>query len=182
MPESMFIDFFAWALLPAWLMAGACDYLCHRASDIGHTSGPPESWLHLAQFATLLIALGVAVAFKPSMGAFVLMVGAVLLHSVLSMIDVSYTLPRRFVSVFEHFVHGFMDVIPLIAVALWIWGHWDARMETGLSIRGAISAGGFIVLGIYTAVAGLPIAEELLRTHRQHHDLKQALPPSDRTR
>ena len=59
MPE-LLQTFLLWGVYPAWLLAGAGDYLCHRRTDIEHTSGAKESWLHLAQFLTLLIALAAA--------------------------------------------------------------------------------------------------------------------------
>lgn len=40
-----------------WLLAGMVDYLCHRWMDIGGTSGSTESWLHVAQFVALGVAL-----------------------------------------------------------------------------------------------------------------------------
>src|ERR671911_1644060 len=40
-------------VLPLWLAAGFADYLCHRASDIEHTSGAKESLLHLLLFAEM---------------------------------------------------------------------------------------------------------------------------------
>ena len=65
--------------MPLWLAAGFADYLCHRGSDIEHTSGFKELLLHLLQFAEMavpimavmflevnaLIILLMSVSFKP---------------------------------------------------------------------------------------------------------------------
>ena len=63
-----------WVLYPLWLLAGAIDYVCHRRTNIEHTSGATESLLHLAQFAALLLSLtagsyiGFAVAHEAQTG------------------------------------------------------------------------------------------------------------------
>lgn len=159
------MPFIGWGLYPAWLAAGGCDYLCHRATDIGHTSGPTESWLHLAQFATLLVLMCVAIFLTPSWLESALLVFCVVAHTALSLIDVSYTVSRRHVSVFEHFVHGFMDVIPCVAVAMLIAGHWPQRAAPAW--RTSIEPESWLLLGTFIILSGVPILEELIRTRRQ---------------
>ncbi|HEY6644841.1 hypothetical protein [Povalibacter sp.] len=159
------IPFIGWGLYPAWLVAGGCDYLCHRATDIGYTSGPTESWLHVAQFATLLALLCFAIFVTPSWLGAGLLVVCVIAHSALSLIDVSYTVTRRHVSVFEQFVHGFMDVIPCVAVALLIAVQWPLRAAP--EWRTSIDPGSWLLLGSFIVLSGLPIFEELIRTYRQ---------------
>jgi hypothetical protein len=159
------IPFICWGLFPTWLAAGGCDYLCHRATDIGHTSGPTESWLHLAQFATLLMLLCAAIFMAPSWLYAGLLGICVIAHSALSLIDVSYTVSRRHVGVFEQFVHGFMDVIPGVAVALLIVVHWPLTAVPAW--RTSIEPGSWLLLGTFIVLSGAPILEELIRTHRQ---------------
>ncbi|MBN8768995.1 MAG: hypothetical protein J0I01_12465 [Stenotrophomonas nitritireducens] len=36
-----------------WLLAGCADFACHRRSDLPHTSGLPESLLHVLQMAPM---------------------------------------------------------------------------------------------------------------------------------
>src|ERR671926_1315697 len=116
---------FIWGIYPAWLLAGAGDYLCHRKTTIERTSGARESWLHLAQFASLAIAFACAVLLQMSVAVFLATVALVLAHSVLSYIDVRYTDGRRRISPVEQTLHGFMDVLPLVAVALLGVQHWQ---------------------------------------------------------
>lgn len=52
------------------------------------------------------------------------MVALVIAHSVLAHVDVSYTDGRRRIMPIEQLVHGFMDVLPLVAVALLGVLHW----------------------------------------------------------
>ncbi|HEY6643797.1 MAG TPA: hypothetical protein VIZ63_16860 [Povalibacter sp.] len=164
-PDDMVLAFIAWGLYPAWLVAGGCDYLCHRATDIGHTSGPTESWLHLAQFGTLFALLGAALLMTPSLAAFGVMIVSVIAHTGLSVVDVAFTTSRRRITVLEQFVHGFMNVIPCVAVALLMLLQWPQR--TTPAWRDAVEPGGWLILATFIVVAGLPILEELVRTHRQ---------------
>jgi hypothetical protein len=117
--------FLIWGLYPAWLLAGAGDYLCHRTTSIERTSGATESWLHLAQFACLGIAFACAVLLQISAAVFLVVGALVLAHSVLAYIDVRYTDGRRRILPIEQSVHGFMEVLPLVAVALLGVRHWQ---------------------------------------------------------
>jgi hypothetical protein len=151
-----------------WLLAGIVDYFCHRRTNIAGTSGRTESWLHLAQFAALGAALLLATLLMMTPIVLVLIVTAVLGHSVLSYIDVSYTQPRRHISPLEQHAHGFLDVRPLIAVALVAALNWH-QIRVGfwtLQSRNPALPTLLLVLllGSYFLLAGAPILEELLRT------------------
>lgn len=159
-----------WGIYPLWLLAGAGDYLCHRKTDIEHTSGSTESWLHLWQFLTLLIAFAAAVLFEVNAVVFGVMVLMVLTHSVLAHVDVSYTDGRRYISPLEQHVHGFMDVLPLMATAIVGVLHWD-RISAGLaspvlSLATPLTANRVLLLASFAMLAGVPVIEELVRTRR----------------
>jgi hypothetical protein len=157
-----------WGIYPAWLLAGAGDYFCHRRTEIERTSGAIESWLHLAQFISLAIAFACAVLLEISAAAFAVMVAFVLTHSALSYIDVSYTEGRRRILPVELTVHGFMDVLPLVAVALVGLQHWQQIRggSTAFSLQGAVDLQRVLLLSSFAVLAGLPVIEELLRTLR----------------
>ncbi len=162
-----------WGIYPAWLLAGAGDYFCHRGTDIQRTSGTVESWLHLAQFACLAVAFACALLLKISTAVFVLMVVLVLAHSVLSYIDVRYTDSRRRILPIEQTVHGFMDVLPLVAVALLGVQHWP-EIRAGSTTFAPVPSIGLervLLLSSFVVLAGLPIVEELLRCFR-HHEIE----------
>ena len=153
-------------LYPVWLLAGAVDWLCHRATHIETTSGSHESWLHLAQFLSLAGFLAV-VMLRPY-GATALFASgtAVAIHTALSYVDVRYTLKRgRFISSLEQHVHGFLDVIPWVAFALWIVMNLQntspAANAWHMETRGTL-----LVLGSYAVLAGSPVLNELRRTLR----------------
>lgn len=159
-----------WGFYPAWLIAGAGDYLCHRKTDIEHTSGTKESWLHLLQFATLLVAFAAAVLLKLNAIVYALIVALVTAHTVLAHWDVSYTEGRRHISPLEQHVHGFMEVLPLVATALVGVLHWpEITASAGspmFSLRAPLDLGRVLLVGSFALLAGVPILEELARTYR----------------
>jgi hypothetical protein len=112
-----------WCLLgcvvfPLWLASGVADYACHARTDLAHTSGVRESAMHLLQTAEIGVPmLGYLVlAHTPLLLA--LLVAGVALHTFTAYADVRYSAPRRHIPVFEQFVHGFLTVLPMVALAL----------------------------------------------------------------
>jgi 4-hydroxybenzoate polyprenyltransferase len=163
--------FLAYVLYPLWLFGGAVDYLCHRKTDIAHTSGERESLLHLAQFSTIAAIFVGAVLLEITSAVIVLMMLAVVAHTALSFIDVSYTLSRRHISTLEQHVHGLLNVIPFVAVALLAILNWDQlQTHSGESLvrlkdepLAPVHVG--LLLGSFSVLAGIPVLEEWLRTH-----------------
>jgi hypothetical protein len=157
-----------WAIYPAWLLAGAGDYLCHRKTKIECSSGATESGLHLAQFVCLAIAFACAVLLQISAAVFGVLVALVVAHSVLSYIDVRYTDGRRRILPIEQTVHGFMDVLPLVAVAILGVLHWPeiSGGTTTFALDAAIHSERVLLLASFAVLAGLPVLEEVLRTLR----------------
>lgn len=148
----------------------ATTFVTARTTDIERTSGATESWLHLAQFICLAIALACAVLLQIGAAAFAVMVAFVLAHSVLSYVDVRYTDGRRRILPIEQTIHGFMDVLPLVAVALIGVQHWQQiRLgSTAFALQVAVEMERVLLLSSFAVLAGLPIIEELLRGLRHH--------------
>jgi hypothetical protein len=159
-----------WGIYPLWLVAGAGDYLCHRQSDIEHTSGSKESCMHVVQFSCLLLAFSLAVLVDVNAVVFGAMLAMVLLHSAMVWIDVFYTDGRRYISPVEQQVHGFMEVLPLVAVALFGVLHWpaiDAPIEGPMfALRSSLILGDWLLWASFPLLAGSPVLEELARTRR----------------
>jgi hypothetical protein len=176
-PRSMLLGFVIWVLYPAWLLAGAGDYFAHRQTDIARTSRSTESWLHLAQLTCIAAAFVAAVLFEITLAVWIWMLAAVVLHSLLAFIDVSYTDGRRFISPFEQHVHGYLDVIPLVAVALLGIANWPQIAAGGLELtaRDPSTQGQSLLLWSFGVLAVVPTIEELIRT------LTVASRPSGRT-
>jgi hypothetical protein len=158
-----------WGIYPLWLVAGAGDYLCHRATDIERNSGSHESWYHVLQFLVLLVAFAIAVLFETNVVAFALMIILVMFHALLAHLDVSYTDGRRRISPIEQRIHGFMDVLPLMAVAILGVLHWDeiaALRASPVLLLAPITLLHVLLLVSFAVLAGFPILEELMRTRR----------------
>jgi hypothetical protein len=170
-PQALLEAILLWGIYPLWLLAGAGDYLCHRQSDIEHTSGSGESWFHVWQYLTLLIAFAVGALVEVNAMVFGVMVTLVLAHSVLAHMDVSYTDGRRYISPLEQHIHGFMDVLPLVATTLFGVLHWDA-ISGGLTTRlielaVPRTSGRVLLVASFAVLSGAPILEELRRTRRK---------------
>jgi hypothetical protein len=65
-------------------------------------------------------------------------------------------------------VHGFMDVLPLVAVATLGVQHWrEIRAgPDGIELAGPVSSRQVLLLLSFVVLAGFPIVEELVRTLR----------------
>jgi hypothetical protein len=95
---------------------------------------------------------------------------AVILHSAVALVDVTYTTPRRYISPLEQWVHGYMDVLPLVALVLLIALNWRviATGEFGFGLRRSILHGSHatLLLGSYVVLAATPVLEEFVRCQR----------------
>ena len=164
--------FLGWVLYPLWLIGGAVDYVCHRRTDIQHTSGIRDSWLHVAQFATMAVFFASAILLQITMPVIITLVALVLTHTVLSFIDVSYTLGRRHISTSEQHAHGLLNVVPLIAVGLLAILNWETLLSLStdpvirLKDEPLTATHVAMLLGSFTVLAGGPVLEEWLRTYR----------------
>ena len=116
--EALLVSLLAWGIFPLWLAAGGADWLCHRRSRIEETSGTRESWLHVLAFAE--IALPTIAALFLRLNALMLVVAgvAVLTHMATSLLDTSYSQPRRHISPLEQQVHSYLEMLPLFAIAI----------------------------------------------------------------
>jgi hypothetical protein len=169
-----------WGIYPVWLLAGAGDYLCHRKTDIERTSGATESWLHVMQFVCLAAAFSCAVLLRISAAVFVVLVALVVAHSFLSYIDVRYTDGRRRILPIEQSIHGFMDVLPLVAVSVLGVQQWQEIRAGSMTfaLHPSMKLEHVLLLSSFAVLAGLPVLEELLRTLRSSAvSLTRASPP-----
>jgi hypothetical protein len=166
--HSLLVTLLVGILYPLWLMAGFVDYLCHRRTRIESTSGTRESLLHVAQFAILGVALLLATCLVMTPLPFAAIVTAVVVHTALSYIDVSYTESRRRISPLEQHAHGFLDVLPIVVVCLLAILYWESlRSHRWMAIIPTeLSPTAWLAVGSYFVLAGVPVFEELARTLR----------------
>jgi hypothetical protein len=111
-------------IMPVWFLAGFADYLCHRATDIAHTTGPKESLLHLLMFGEIALPLLMCLFLDINALVFAVMIAAFLAHEATALWDVSYAIDKRYVSPLEQHVHSFLEMIPLMAGSFVAVLHW----------------------------------------------------------
>jgi hypothetical protein len=105
-------------VLPLWIAAGFADWACHRRTAIALTSGLKENLLHWLMFAELGVGV-LAVALLEINAAVLLTVLVVfLLHQLTVYWDLHYSTLLRDVGPFEQMVHSFMEILPLLSLAL----------------------------------------------------------------
>ena len=170
-----------WGFYPLWLLAGAIDYGCHRRTRLECTSGITESSLHVLQFLCIAVLALLLTQFVTRGAALTGAALIVLMHTVLSYVDVRYTQPRREISSLEQHAHAFLIVLPAMAVMTLAVTDLELGLPSGP--RRAVSAWQSALLFLsLLVIAGLPTLEELLRTLRQGARLKRVWRPLDRTR
>ncbi len=111
-------------VLPVWFCAGVADYLCHRLTDLEHTTGAKESLIHLLMFGEIAVPLLAALLFEINALVFAIMIGAFVAHEATALWDVSYAATRRHVTPIEQHVHSFLELMPLAAGLLVATLHW----------------------------------------------------------
>jgi uncharacterized membrane protein HdeD (DUF308 family) len=170
--RSVLMSALLWSIYPLWLLAGFFDYLSHRRTRIDSTSGPTESWLHLAQMLSLGLPLVLAAYAQITPLVLAILISGVLVHTALAYADVAFTDGRRRISPFEQHVHGFMTVLPIVAVGLVAIAHWDDIRSSAWAVQPRKDSGSrplaALLVASYFVLAGLPIVEELIRTSRRH--------------
>ncbi|HUQ12620.1 MAG TPA: hypothetical protein VM146_20100 [Steroidobacteraceae bacterium] len=116
----------AFGALPAWLLAGAADWLCHRRTEIERTSGATESVWHMVLHAEIAVPLLLGLWLEINAGLLLFMAACVLAHMLTSLSDSRYAQPLRYISPIEQMVHSWLEMLPLFALVLITLLHADA--------------------------------------------------------
>ncbi|HLO74893.1 MAG TPA: hypothetical protein VK196_00375 [Magnetospirillum sp.] len=168
-------------VVPLWLLAGIADWLCHRRSDIAHTSGAKESLIHLLMLAEMGIPVLAALILEINALVLTVMLVAFFLHEATALWDVSYATAHRRVTPVEQHVHSFLEVLPLMGLAFVASLNWPQALsmaglgpepaDWGLRLKGDPLPAGYLasVLGAVVGLELLPYVEEFLRGWRARH-------------
>ena len=114
----------------AWLSAGLCDFLCHRRTDLPHTSGVAESVTHLLQLVLLGAAIVVGLAFETGRATTLMLTALVAAHALVGYIDTRIAFGRRRVILpVEQHIHSVLDMAPIIALAWLVIRSWPAAVQ-----------------------------------------------------
>jgi hypothetical protein len=116
-------------VLPAWLLAGAADWLCHRRTHIECNSGARESRMHLLLHAQIALPVLLGLWFEINAGMLAFMALCVAAHMFTSLADTRLAQPLRHISPIEQQVHGWLEMLPLFALACVAMLHADALRD-----------------------------------------------------
>ena len=111
-------------VLPLWLAAGLADWFCHRATRIESTAGPRESVFHLLLLAEMSVPVVLALFFEINAFLIAVMIVAYVLHELTTWFDLRYATSTREVRPVEQMVHSFLEVLPLMGLALIAVLYW----------------------------------------------------------
>jgi hypothetical protein len=120
--------FLLFVIVPLWLAVGVADWLCHRRSDIEHTSGAKESLIHLLLLAEMGVPVLAALLFQVNALVLLVMVVCFVLHEFTALWDVSYAVSRRRVTPIEQHVHSFLEVLPFMATSFVACLYWQQAL------------------------------------------------------
>lgn len=117
-----------YVVFPLWVAAGFADWACHRRTGIALTSGLKENLLHLLMFGEIGIAMA-AVAFLEIDAAVLLLVFIVfVVHESTVYWDLHCSTLLRDVGPFEQMVHSFLEILPLLSLALLAAAAWPQAL------------------------------------------------------
>lgn len=115
-----------------WLVAGLGDFLCHRRTDLPHTSGVAESASHLIQLALLALAIVIGLAFEMGRAIALLLCVLVIVHAAVGYWDTRVAFKRRrVVAPLEQHIHSVLDMAPWISLAWVLVTTWPAAAGDG---------------------------------------------------
>lgn len=123
--DVLLFDFILYGCLPLWLIMGFADYCCHRQAQIEKTTGLKETMYHAIMGIQIGIPVFLGLYFEINVLLFLVMFAVLIFHEWVAHHDVLYALNTRKISIWETHIHGFLEVIPFVIVALIICINWD---------------------------------------------------------
>jgi hypothetical protein len=165
-----------YAVIPLWIAAGTADWLCHRATRIQDTAGLPENLMHWLMFAQVGAGL-IAMAFLEINGLVLAgMLAVFVLHEATVYVELRYVAGRRELRPAEQMVHSFMELLPLVTLALLcvlaagtldLWWRGHGLDMAARAKREPWPPAYLMALGVSVLLFNvLPLAEETLRCLR----------------
>lgn len=152
-----------YGVFPVWVAVGFFDWACHRRTRIETTGGLPENLFHWLLFAEIGVGL-LAVAFLEINGAVLLIVAAVfLVHEFTVWVELRYAAPRRKIQPIEQMVHSFMELLPLVSLALLLPIAGAQAADVSLRLKAQPWSAAYLLgaLGLSLVFNVLPLAQEM---------------------
>ncbi len=116
--------FLLYYVIPVWMAAGIADWLCHRATDIAHTTGAKESLMHLLMLTEAAVPVLAGFFLEITAPVAALMITVFFLHEATALWDVGCAVTARNVTPVEQHVHSFLEMVPLMAISFIAVLHW----------------------------------------------------------
>jgi len=105
-------------VFPLWVAAGLVDWHCHRRTGISITSGLRENLLHWLLYAEIGAGMLAVALFETNAAVLAIVFGVFLVHEATVYWDLAYSSIRRDVDPLEQMVHSFLELLPLVSLAL----------------------------------------------------------------
>jgi hypothetical protein len=162
-------------VFPLWVAAGLTDWACHRRTGIEATSGLKENLLHLAMSAEVGLGMLAVALLEVNAAVLALVLAVFVVHELTVYWDLHYTTPLRKVAPFEQMVHSFLELLPLLSLALLAAMQWEqalalvgmgpAAADFSLRLKDQPLPPSYLVGALLAAVLlnGLPLLEETWR-------------------
>lgn len=151
-----------YVVFPLWVLAGLADWACHRATGIAATSGIRENLLHWLMYAEIGAGMLAVAYFQTNAGVLAIVLGVFLVHELTVYMDLDYSTMLRDVGPFEQMVHSFLELLPLVSLALLAVIAWPQGWELTLRPREATLPPAYLIAaGAATVLFNvLPLAQE----------------------
>jgi hypothetical protein len=107
-----------YVVFPLWVVAGFADWTCHVRTGIAVTSGLKENALHWLMYAEIGVGLAAVAFFEINAAVLAIVLGVFVVHEATVYWDLNYSTMRRDVGPFEQMVHSFLELLPLMSLAL----------------------------------------------------------------
>jgi hypothetical protein len=115
-------------VFPLWVAAGFADWTCHRRTGIAFTSGLKENLLHVLMFVQIGLGIVAVVLLKINAAVLVFVFAVFVVHQLTVFGELRYSTMLRDVGPFEQMVHSFMEMLPLLSLALLAVMAWPQAM------------------------------------------------------
>jgi hypothetical protein len=171
--DSLLVYSLLYIVVPAWLVFGLADWQCHRRARIERNASVREALLHIAQFMAIGIPLLAVLFLQVNAAIMLLMLAALVVHQIITILDVRYANATRVVSSVEQHVHGALEALPVAAAFLVVVLHWpefhalwSGSASFSLVLKEPPLPSWYLtsVLIAVSLLGALPYTEELLRT------------------
>lgn len=172
-----------YAVLPLWSAAGLADWWCHRRSGIERTAGRRENLYHLLLFGIMAIGAAITVTFHASGLVLVLLLCLFAIHEGVTWLELRFVTGLRSVAPLEQMVHSFLELLPLVALALltveWLAASADPPALWSIRLRSNLEIYPFVLVAAAISVANVaPLLEETWRCLHVRGASTQGPPPA----